>query len=221
MAPPKLYTIKDSGNCYKPRLLAALLNIKLELVEVDYRNDQHHSPEFLAINPRGQIPALVDGDKVFTDSAAILVYLSGYQSDSNTIGALLPFWSNDVVEQAEIVDWVAFATGWIQSGIATARAIIRFRGVSATTQPLLDTATAKGEKSLEILQLRLRTNEWLAVGRPTIADIAVFCYVVLAPQGNISLDPYPAVKSWISRIRNLPGFFAIEGLDDPEYGKRA
>jgi len=65
---------------------------------------------------------------------------------------------------------------------------------------------AKSYKSLEILQTHLSANEWLALGRPTIADIAVFAYVALAPEANIPLDPYPAVKSWISKVRALPRF---------------
>jgi glutathione S-transferase len=213
MAPPKLYTRKQSGNCYKVRLLAALLGIKLELIEVDSPNQQY-SPEFLAINPRGQIPVLVNGDKTFTDSAAILVYLAGSHSDPGTTKMPSSFWSNDIVEQAAIVDWLAFAASWIETGITTARRYtinFNFNGVSTSNQQELAKATTKGHKSLEILQTRLRANEWLALERPTIADVAVFSYVALAPMGNISLDPYPAVKSWISRVRNLPGFIPIDG----------
>ncbi|KAF2103515.1 thioredoxin-like protein [Rhizodiscina lignyota] len=211
MAPPKLYTRKDSGNCYKVRLLAALLGIELEFIELDrLLNDQQHSPDFLAINPRGQIPVLVHGEKTFTDSAAILVYLAGSRSDPGTTETPSSFWSNDVAEQAAIVDWLAFASSWIQTGVALARFIVIFKGVSTLSEPALAKATTKGIKSLEILQTKLRANEWLALGRPTIADVAVFAYVALAPMGNISLDPYPAVKSWISRVRSLPGFIPID-----------
>lgn len=209
MAPPRLYTWKLSGNGYKIRLLASLLGIKLEHVEVDYPNDEQHSPEFLVINPRGQIPVLVDGDRTFTDSAAILIYLAGTHSDHNSTKTPSSFWSDDIVEQAEIVDWLAFATGWIQSGISPARVIIKFQGVSKNNEQLLAAATTKGIKSLEILQKRLDGNEWLALGRPTIADIAVFAYVAMASEANISLDSFPAVKSWISRIRGLPNFIPI------------
>lgn len=159
----------------------------------------------------------MNGDKTFTDSAAILVYLAGSHPDPSTTKTPSSFWSNDVVEQAAIVDWLAFATSWIQTGIATARYMINFKSVSTSDQPTLAKAISKGHKSLEILQTRLRPNEWLALGRPTIADVAVFGYVALAPMGNISLDPYPAVKSWISRVHHLPGFIPIDGLDDPGY----
>lgn len=210
MAPPKLYTWQLSGNSYKARLLAALLGIKLELINVDYLNGEQRSPEFLAINPRGQFPVLVDGDQTFTDSAAILVYLAGAYPNLDTTKTPSSFWSNDAVEQAKIVDWLAFAGSWIQNGIATARATIKFAGVSVNNEQILARAITKGQKSLEILQERLSSNEWLALGRPTIADVAVFPYVELSIEGNISLDPYPAVKSWISRVRDLPGFIPID-----------
>lgn len=206
MSTPKLYTWKESGNCYKVRLLAALLGIELELVEIDYLKDEQCGSEYHAINPRGQIPALVDRNRTFTDSAAILVYVAGMHSESRTSSS---FWSNDTVEQAEIVDWLAFATGWITPGIAAARVIIRFKGVTPSSEPFLAVATTKAQKSLEVLQKKLEADDWLALGRPTVADVAVFPYVSLASQGNISLDPYPAVLNWLSRVRNLPGFIPI------------
>ena len=66
-----------------------------------------------------------------------------------------------------------------------------------------------------MLDKQLEKNEWLVLGRPTIADISVFVYVALAPMGDISLEPYPNVLAWIERIKKLPNFFPIEGLDHP------
>ena len=84
---------------------------------------------------------------------------------------------------------------------------------------VLAEARVRGEKSLSILDGDLAGKEWLALGRPTIADIAVFPYVALAPMGDIALEPYPYVLAWIERIKALPGFISIEGLDDPNYRK--
>jgi glutathione S-transferase len=213
MALPKLYTCPPSGNSYKVRLLAALLGIKLEFVEVALPDDEHRSPEFAAINPRCQLPVLVDGDKTFTDSAAILVYLAGSHSASSATQKPLSFWSNDIAEQAAIIDWLVFSATWVQTGIAVARYIVKFNyhGDPATEKQRLAEATAKGHKSLEILQTRLSKNEWLAMERPSVADVAVFSYVAMASQANISLDSYPDVKSWVSRIRDMPGFISIDG----------
>ena len=212
MTPSKLYSWPGSGNGYKIRLLASLLGVKLDVVNIDRRSDEHHSPEFLAINPRGQVPVLADGDKTFTDSAAILTYLAGSYPNPGSIKAPSSFWSNDIAEQAAIIDWLAFAASWIQTGVATARYIRLFHpdDTSASTESIVARATVKGHKSLEILQARLLANAWLVLGRPTIADIAVFVYVSLAPAGNISLEPYPAIQDWIARIHDLPGFIPFE-----------
>lgn len=80
---------------------------------------------------------------------------------------------------------------------------------------MLEEGAMRGNYSLRVLDQHLARNDWLALGRPTIGDVSVFVYVALAPMGDISLDPYPNVQAWIERVKNLPGFFAIEGLDDP------
>lgn len=216
---PKLYTYKESGNSYKVRLFASLLNIELEEVEIDFFNEQHHSEEFLAINPRGTIPTLVDGDKTFTDSSAILVYLAGIHSGPGSTKVPSSYWSSDAVEQAQIVDWLAFTASWVQFGVCRARGVVSFPefGGGQSTEQILADAKIRGHKSLVILNKKLEKEEWLSLGRPTIADIAVFVYVALAPMGDISLEPYSAVKSWIARVRGLPNFIPIDGLDDPFY----
>ena len=111
-------------------------------------------------------------------------------------------------------------------GVFTNRAILSYNGPynglgnnQAWSQAKLDLFLEEGEirgnKSLKILQQQLEDKEWLVLGRPTIADLSVFVYVALAPMGDISLNPYPAIEAWIERVKKLPGFFPIEGLDDP------
>jgi glutathione S-transferase len=217
MAAPKLYTHPESGNSYKVRLLAELLDYKLEEIYVDVLDNGSHTPDFLAINPRGQIPVLVDGDKTLTDSAAILVYLAGSRPDPGSSNKPSSFWSSDAFEQAAIVDWLAFTSTFIANGVCLARGIVNFKGISASTQQPLNNAREKGEESLGILEATLSEKEWLCLGRPTIADIAAFVYVALAPMGGIFLDSYPAIRSWIARIRKLSGFIPMLGLDDPNY----
>jgi glutathione S-transferase len=214
----KLYSYEESGNSYKVRLLLALLGVEAETIDVDLLQDAQHRPAYLAVNPRGEVPALIDGDLVLRDSAAILVHLAGrYAPDT--------WWSRDPTEQARIVEWLAFAASWVQYGVFTARALVSF-GIPANGLPpdfpeSLEAARIRGRRSLEILETHLREHAWLACGRPTIADLAVFPYVALAPMGDIPLTPYPAVEAWIRRVRALPGFVPIPGLDDPRYRRRA
>lgn len=80
---------------------------------------------------------------------------------------------------------------------------------------MLEEGAARSKYSLDVLNRQFQDRDWLTLGRPTIGDVSVFVYVALAPMGDISLKPYPNVEAWIERIKRLPGFIPIEGLDDP------
>lgn len=121
---------------------------------------------------------------------------------------------------------LAFANSWVQYGVFTNRAILSYNGPynglgnnqqwsQDKLEVFLEEGEIRGKYSLQVLDTQLGKAHWLALGRPTIADISVFVYVALAPMGDISLQPYPNILAWIERIKNLPGFFAIEGLDEP------
>lgn len=120
-----LYTFIGSGNSYKVRLLEAFLGISLEHKELDFlvrlswsvrlkltrgQADDQHAPEFLKINPRGEVPTVVVGDKVFTDSSSILTWLAGNHGHDGQPGPS-SFWSSDLYEQAQIIDWVSKVAG--------------------------------------------------------------------------------------------------------------
>ena len=121
---------------------------------------------------------------------------------------------------------LSFANSWVQYGVFVPRAILSYNGPynglgnnQAWSQDKLDVFLEEGEirshKGLKILDSQLQKTEWLVLGRPTIADLSVFVYVALAPMGDVSLEPYKGVKAWIERVKKLPGFFPIEGLDEP------
>lgn len=84
----------------------------------------------------------------------------------------------------------------------------------------LEEGAIRGNYSLKVLDQHLADKSWLALERQTIADLSVFVYVALAPMGDISLEPYPNVIAWIERVKGLPRFFPIEGLDDPLIRRR-
>ncbi|KAK0533335.1 Glutathione S-transferase, C-terminal domain [Tilletia horrida] len=216
----KLYSWPESGNSYKVRLLASLLKIDVQVQDLDFLKQEQQQEWFLKINPKGEVPTLVTPDgKVYTDSAAILTFLAG------KIRPEAGYWSTEVEEQADIVQWLAFAASWLQFGVFTARAILSYGGAynglgTAQDAHLLAEAKIRGHKSLKILNGELAERDWLSLGRPTIADIAVFVYVALAPMGDIALDEYTNVVAWIDRIKALPGFITIPGLEDPLIRRR-
>ena len=211
----KLYTYEESGNSYKVRLLLSFLDLPYESIDVDLMQDLQHRPDHLAVNPRGEVPALVDGDVELVDSMAILMYLATKYDKQRT-------WFPDTPEtMADVGQWLAFAASWVQYGVFSARAILSF-GIAANGMPHdfqanVEEGQIRGRHSLDILDAHLRERQWLALDHPTIGDIAVFPYVALAPMGDISLNPYPAVLAWIERFKQLPGFMPIKGLDEPNY----
>ncbi|MCC5973186.1 MAG: glutathione S-transferase family protein [Rubellimicrobium sp.] len=194
-----------SASCYKVRLLAALLGVPLELKAVNFHpGHEHRSPEMLALNPAGTIPVLVDGDLVLTQSSAMLTYLAAAHG---------PDWlgQDDPRMAAEVQEWLTFA-GALNGSLGLAR-LHDVIGWPAD----IHAARAAGIRDLRILEARLHDRRidgqcFLATPRPTIADIACFPNVALAPDGGISLDPYPAIRLWMRALRALPGFIEMPGI---------
>lgn len=190
----KLYDLDASGNCYKVRLFASLAHIALETVSVDLAAGEHKQPPFLELNPLGQLPVLQDGADTLRDSQAILVYLAGAYGG-------LAWWPGNPQGQGDIMQWLSFAANEIQHGLCTARLIDKFGVVSDKASAL-----EKSAITLSILDRHLQHHDWLAIGRPSIADCAVYPYVVLAPEGGVDLSPYGHVARWIERVKALPGY---------------
>lgn len=196
----KLYDLEVSGNCYKVRLLASLLGVPLELVPVDFMAGAHKKSPLIDINPFGEVPTFQDGDLVLRDSQAILVYMARKWSGE----AWLP---TEAASMAKVVSWLMVAENDIARGPNDARLHDKF-GYK------LDVALAreKSARILGIMDAHLKDNEWLALGRPTIADIACMPYVALGHEGGVSLQPYPAVQAWLDRVKALPGFIGMPAI---------
>lgn len=196
----KLYDLELSGNCYKVRLFAALTGLPLEIVAVDFLDGEHKRPPLINLNPWGEIPILEDGDVVLRDSQAILVYLaSKYGSE-----AWLP---KDPADLAEVMQWLSTAANEVQNGPGAARLVDKFGYAIDKADTLKRSA-----RILPLIDAHLAHRRWLALERPTIADCAVLPYVALAPEGGVSLQPYPHIRQWIGRVKELPGFLAMPGI---------
>ncbi|WP_245688472.1 glutathione S-transferase family protein [Vibrio sonorensis] len=112
----KLYWHPLSGHAHRVHMLLSFLNLEYELVTVDLPAGEHRQAEFLALNPFGQVPVLVDGDTVIADSNAILVYLASVYDDQNT---WLP---NSPVLRANVEQFLSLAAHRIAGSIAKLRA---------------------------------------------------------------------------------------------------
>jgi glutathione S-transferase len=198
MATLKLYDYPVSGNCYKIRMLLSMLGREYDRVNVDIRAGESMTPEFLRMSPRGQIPVLIDGEDVVWDSMAILVYLARRYGGE----AWLPA---GPLAESRVMQWLAVAENELIYGLARARAINLLQRPFDKAQCLRD-----AELGLKALEQQLSQNDWLAADHATIADIACYPYVSLAHEGDISLEPYPSVRTWLKRFDALPGWIALE-----------
>lgn len=190
----KLYDLEPSGNCYKVRLFASLINLDLELITVDFANGEHKEPPLIDLNPLGQLPVLQDEKLVLRDSQAILVYLAG------TYGGLA-WWPAHPQGQAEIMQWLSFAGNEVEHSLCAARLVTKFG--NNLDKPA---ALARAATILQTLDQHLQHNDWLAMDRPTIADCAVYPYVALAPEGDVDLASYRHILRWLKRVEGLPGY---------------
>ena len=154
----------------------------------------HKQPAFLVMNAFGQVPVIQDGNTTLADSNAILVYLASKYDD----GQWLP---REPVAAAAVQRWLSVAAGPVAFGPATARLATAFKApVNA------EEAIARANNLFTVMEAELKTSPFLAGNTPTIADIANYTYIAHAPEGNVSLDPYPQLRSWLQRIEALPGF---------------
>ncbi|PWN39487.1 thioredoxin-like protein [Ceraceosorus guamensis] len=227
-----LYSWPESGNSYKVRLLLALLGVPHTVKNLDFLSQEQQSDWFRSINPKAEVPTLVHNQTTLTDSSSILAYIAATYDDSGRRGTgPSSYYGQDLLEQVKIIEWLAFANGWVQHGVFTARAILSYGGPynglgqntsdDALLQVRLADAKVRAHKSLAIIDGELAKGDgWLVGYRPTIADISNFVYIALAPMGDVSLQAYPSVLAWIAAIKKLPGFISIPGLDDPLVRRR-
>jgi glutathione S-transferase len=195
-----LYEFAPSGNCHKVRLMLGLLGLAWRSVAVDGSARAQKSAAFLALNPFGQVPVLVDGTVTVRDSQSILVYLARRYGGEQWLPA-------DPAAMAEVIAWLSVASYEVWQGPAMVRAFHKFgRDVD------LGRATALMVELFGVLEQRLAARPWLALDRPTIADVAVYPYVALVPEGKVDLAPWRAIVAWLGRVRSLPGYVGMPGM---------
>ncbi len=196
----ELYDLELSGNCYKVRLFLALIQQPYTLHPVDFLEGEHKNDKSIERNAFGEIPVLVDGDLTLRDSQAILVYLARKFNRTD-------WYPTTPADEAKVVQWLMVAESEIARGPNDARLHDKF-GYELD----IDTAREKSTRILTILDYHLSDRDWLALDRPTIADLACFPYVALSHEGGISLESYPSIQSWIERIKALPNFVSMPAI---------
>ena len=199
-----LYGLRLSGHSHRAELFLSLLGLPFRFVEAASAA-QREAAAFRRLNPLGQIPVLTDGDTVITDSNAILAYLAArYAPDSGWM-------PGDPLGAAQVQRWLSIAAGEVRYGPALARLMVVF-GAQADRA----TVHAAAARILTFMDGHLADRPYLATDRATLADIACYSYVAHAPEGGVSLAPYPAVRAWLARVEALPGFVPMPTSSIPE-----
>lgn len=200
----ELYEFALSGNCHKIRLMLSILGLEYQSINVNGGERQHKSAAFTLMNPFGQVPVLVDDGVTVRDSQAILAYLARRYGDDHWL-------PNEPAALADVMAWLSTAANEVALGPNRLRLHYKFgRAIN------LNEAEQVAENLLQILQEKLEQQTWLAGEQITIADIAVYPYVALAPEGRIDLQLYPAIVQWIRNIQAMPGYCSMPGMWQPE-----
>lgn len=187
-----------SGHSHRVQLFLSLAQIPHTLIDVDLMAGAHKQPEFLRLNPFGQVPVIEDGNVVLHDSNAILVYLAQRYADERWL-------PRDAEGAARVQVWLSVAAGQIAFGPAAARLITVF-GAGFRAEEVIGRAHAL----LHVMEGQLAARPFLVSTQPTIADVAAYSYIAHAPEGNVDLAGYPSVRAWLARIESLPGFVPMQ-----------
>jgi glutathione S-transferase len=190
-----LYDYLDSGNGYKARLLLALLGRKYRWSELDIDHGGTRTPEFLAKNPNGKIPALqLDDGTVLAESNAILWYLAEGTR----------FIPEDRVQRAQVLQWMFFEQYSHEPYVATPRYIKRHLPPEHPRQAELPARLERGRDAFRVMETHLAARSYFVAERYTIADIALYAYSHVAHEGGHDLAPYPKVRAWLARVVSEP-----------------
>jgi len=197
-----LYSMQSSGNSYKVRMLLARLGMPYHLVEIDRFKGENRTPEYLAINPDGRLPALqLDDSRMLAESNAILVYLAQGS-------AWLPA---DPFDYAETLRWMFFEQHSHEPAIAEARFWLHFvRGGRELRTHEIDQWMERGYAALALMEQHLSRHDYFVGDRETVADLALYAHTHVADEGDFDLSGFPGIGRWIARIASNAAHISID-----------
>lgn len=196
----RLYDYLPSGNGYKVRLLLHMLGRPFELIERDIMKGETRTPEYLTKNANGRIPLLELEDGTFLpESNAILFYLA-----EGT-----PFLPEGRLGRAQVLQWMFFEQYTHEPNIAVVRFWIGYGGMTPEREAMLPAKREGGYAALGVMESQLAGRNWLVGDGITIADIALHAYTHVAHEGGFDLGGYPAIRAWLDRVTDQPGYVPI------------
>lgn len=196
-----LYNSPVSGNCYKVRLVAAHLGIPLELQHMDVVDRSNRRQVLGELNPALRVPTLVlDDGRPLAESGAIIWHLAEGSR----------FIPRDAYERAQVLQWMFFEQYELEPSLAVVRFLVAYSGRPDDHRELIEQRTTSGYKVLDTLERHIAEREWFVGDALSLADVALYAYTHVAPEGGFDLAPYPGVRSWHERVAAEPGHIAID-----------
>ncbi|HET7121652.1 MAG TPA: glutathione S-transferase family protein [Solirubrobacterales bacterium] len=197
--PILLYENPVSGNCYKVRLLLTLLGVEFERREVSVVDRSGREKVLGGLSPSLNVPTVVleDGRPLGESNAILWYFAEGTE--------YLP---DDSYERAQVLQWMFFEQYKHEPAIAVVRYWLSILG-EVPGDADIEARREAGHAALAAMERHLADHEYFVGGRFTIADIALYAYTHVAPEGGFDLGPYPAVRGWLERVAAEPGMFAI------------
>ena len=187
--PMIVYGDSRSGNCLKVKWVARRLGVPFEWREVDIMTGATRTPEYLAMNPAGQVPTVILEDgRPLAQSNAIMLHLA---EGSDLIPA-------DAYERARMLEWLFWEQYSHETTIAVARYRMLFLGQAK--DELDPKLVERGTAALARLELGLADGPFLVGRRLSLADVALVAYTRWAHEGGFELAGYPRIRDWIGRV---------------------
>jgi len=185
----RIYGDSISGNCLKVKWTADHLGRPYDWVETDVLKGESRTPDYLAMNPAGQVPLVVlDDGRILAQSNAIVLHLA---EGSDLIPA-------DAYDRAKMFEWMFWEQYSHEPYVAVARFQVRYLGKSvAELEPRI---VERGKAALKLLDDAVARTPFLVGGAVSLADVALVAYTRVAGEGGFDLTDYPAVQAWVSRV---------------------
>ena len=195
-----IYGMRESGNCYKLKLLMRHLNIAYQWREIDIFKGESQTEEYRAKNSVGEVPLLQFPDGSYlAQSNAILFYLAQGSS----------YYFDDKRLAAEILQWMFFEQYSHEPYIAVARKIKKLLPADHPDNQKMPELEKRGYHALTIMQQHLSKHEYFVADKYSIADISLYAYTHIAEEGGFELDAYPSILRWMDDIRAQVGYVAM------------
>lgn len=190
-----IYGDLRSGNCLKVKWILDYLGLVYDWRETDVTTGVTRTPDFLALNPSGQVPLVVleDGRPLAQSNAILLHFAEG-----------TPLVPSDAYDRARMYEWLF----WEQYSHEPYIAVVRFQRLlgGKGREEIEARLVERGHAALARMEATLTQSRWLAGDAPSVADLALVAYTRVAHEGDFDLSAYPAVQHWIVRVEQA---FAI------------